>query len=142
VAFVVPEEGETVRYIRSLGWAAALAAVLVALALPAAAGAGHSGYWFYQGYLPKADGTRTVLHSTYPCCDHTNFVRMSWTWGTHSMNFVFVGANGNWSFWESWSYDETVPVIVGPYGARSAGCQNPPRIGYYAVWTNCHIRPD
>jgi hypothetical protein len=68
---------------------AAIALLLVA-GLPSAARATHdgSGYWFFQNYLERPDGTRTVTHVAggSQCCSWV-VVRMSWEAWTHDMNF-------------------------------------------------------
>jgi hypothetical protein len=113
-------------------------AACVLLLAPAAATASHSGYWFFRGWLPTGDGTRTVHHEVV-CCDWVNALRMSWECNTHDMNFVFIRYNGSWDFANAPWYDCDTYIFFSAEHHARGGCQNPPRPGYYTVWTNCRI---
>lgn len=113
--------------------------VLTALALsfPSAAGAGHgTGYWFYQGYLPTSGGARAVHHENQ-CCNNTNWIRMSWTSGSHAMNFLLITHSGSWQSYrtDTTSYDQVFQYNVS--GVSRGGCQNPE--GLSTVWVNCRV---
>lgn len=128
------------RIFRKVRFLAVLAvAVGLLLVVPAAASASHGGgYWFFRGWLPKSDGTRTAHHETV-CCNEYNAIRMSWECNTHDMNFVFIAFNGSWDFMNApWWDCDTAAGFSTWYYARG-GCQNPPRPGYYTVWTNCRV---
>ena len=111
---------------------------VAALFLPAGTVANHgSGYWFHQGYLPLADGTRQVFHGNV-CCEAILETRMSWEVGSHSMRHVWIRSdNYGWEGEEVYYYDSRWSYSTALY--VKAGCQNPNRFGYYAVWTNCRV---
>jgi hypothetical protein len=119
----------------------------VVLALPAAASATHDGgpYWFWRGYLPTGDGTFTKHHEG-GCCGGWVVVRMSWEVGTHDMKHILITWGGAWEGgWANsgpggccFTWDDD---IVGPADTyRRGGCQNPPEVNWWTVWTNCHVR--
>jgi hypothetical protein len=119
----------------------------VLLALPAAANATHDGtpYWFWRGYLPTTGGVITK-HKDGGCCTNWIVTRMSWEVGTHDMKFIFITWGGAWhGFWANTgpqgccvTWDDDAVVDQGTY--RRGGCQNPPEVNWWAVWTNCHTR--
>jgi hypothetical protein len=121
-----------------------LLAVAFLLALAPDANATHgSGYWFYNGYLPKADGYPAVVHVA-GCCGPWVIVRMSWEPWTHDMKFVFIRWNGNWnSYWAQSSGHENewdITQILPQDTYRSGGCMNAAEWAWWEVWTNCHVR--
>lgn len=123
---------------------AALAVIGAAITLAAAsvASASHSGYWFFQGYLQRPDGTRTVHHEDPPgCCADSFVVRMSWEVNTHDMNFIAIHNDGSWhGFSHPW-YDPDNEARFPSDTYKRGGCQNPSSYAFYrAIWTNCHIR--
>jgi hypothetical protein len=120
--------------------AVAAALVVAAAASPSAALA---AYWFWQGYLPKSDGARTVLNAFSPY--EYDYIRMSWNGlATDNMNFVdTLRINGRWEIiWTGHvvSYDIDFGPDNGAYYA-SGGCQVPQGV-VGQVYTNCHTGPD
>jgi hypothetical protein len=119
--------------------------VALLLMLPASARATHdgSGYWFWQGYLPTSSGVYTKHHEA-GCCGGWVVVRMSWEPYTHDMGFIFITWGGAWhGFWANSggccsTWDDTAVVPGSDY--RRGGCQNPPEVNWWTVWTNCHVR--
>lgn len=114
--------------------------VAVVLALPASA----HGYWFWRGYLPTSGGVYTK-HEESPCCGPLTVVRMSWEPWTHDMKFIFITWGGAWhGYWAQADtthqneWDITQGVAYADY--RRGGCQNPPEVNWWTVWTNCHVR--
>jgi hypothetical protein len=127
------------RIFRRVAFLAVLAVASgILLIAPGAATASHGSYWFYRGYLPTSDGTRTVHHANV-CCETYQWIRMSWECNTHDMNFVAIQYGGSWDFFNaSWWECDTYAGYHSGFYARG-GCQNPPRSGYYTVWTNCRV---
>ena len=128
---------------RALVLACCVAAVLLA---PAAANATHdgTGYWFWRGYLPTSSGVYTKHHEG-GCCGPLLVVRMSWEPYTHDLKFIFITWGGAWHGY--WAQADTVhknewDITQGAAAAdyRRGGCQNPPEVKWYVVWTNCHVR--
>jgi hypothetical protein len=117
----------------------------VLLALPAAAKATHdgTGYWFWRGYLPTGGGVYTKHHEG-GCCGPLVITRMSWEPWTHDMKFIWITWGGAWhGYWaqsqghqNEWDITQSVPA----QDYRRGGCQNPPEVNWWAVWTNCHVR--
>jgi hypothetical protein len=113
-----------------------VAASAAALALTPTASA---AYWFYTNYLPNGGGPRTVHqfgNDTY----YPNYTRMSWTSGSHYMNFSLVDAPGNWYGIRAETangYDQWLTYDSGFY--KQGGCSNPS--GLSTVWVNCHVEP-
>jgi hypothetical protein len=112
----------------------ALATVVGALALAPAA---FADYWFFQGWLPRPDGTIAVhTPADRNCCyPDINYVRISWQCGTHQMVYFFIEGNGNWETYRTTSSCDEEHWYNWHY-YLGGGCENPP--GYYTVWTNCH----
>lgn len=111
------------------GWRRAIAGIVAGVAmvlLVGPAGASHSTYWFYQGYLEKADGTRYVHHEDPPgCCADSFVVRMSWSVNTHDMSFIAIHNDGSWhGFGHPW-YDPDHEVRFPSDTYNRGGCQNP-----------------
>ena len=92
-------------------------------------------YWFFQGYLPKSDGTREVFKANV-CCDRWNETRMSWEVGSHEQCHVLIRRSDyGWDRECNSTYDS-----IGDYSTEyyvKAGCQNPYPWG--ATWTNCRV---
>jgi hypothetical protein len=128
----------------------AIVAVAVALALPSTAGATHdgSGYWFWNGYLPKANGTNYVYHAGGgPICCSWVLVRMSWEPWTHDMRFIWLKYDGGWvGYWaqeggHEYEWDRIGVLHASDFGGiRYGGCQNHVNWSWWPVWTNCHVR--
>jgi hypothetical protein len=122
--------------------------IVATLGLPSAAFATHSDYWFFNGYLPRPDGTYTKHHADPPDPFGSNpdsfVIRMSWSVDTHNMRFIAIRNNGSWDgFWaqefhDSWDYDQEARFPDDMY--TRGGCQNHPDWNWWTVWTNCHIR--
>jgi hypothetical protein len=99
----------------------------------------HTGYWFWQGFLPKADGTRAAFHG------HTSgaqwFVRVSWdcvNFPRHDFNVVKIEqATGEWDFerLDGSSFCDWTVNGTGNFW-NNFGCQNP--VGLAKTWANCH----
>jgi hypothetical protein len=120
---------------RNLRRFALLVGIIVALAVPVGAHASHTGYWFFQGNLPRPDGTRAVLHGnqSWPV-----YIRISWSPCDHRMVWVQVATGGSWdtgSFYPP-SCDQWLQVQY-PDLHNNYGCENPP--GFASVWANCHV---
>jgi hypothetical protein len=109
-----------------------LAVVVILLAPGSARG---DPYWFFQGYLPKADGARQVFHVNV-CCTTINYIRMSWEVGSHPQKFVTIRRSDyGWdgltsSCYNCWAQYGTDLYVQG-------GCQNP--FPYTYTWTNCRV---
>ena len=120
----------------------ALLAAAGALAVLVPAGA-QASYWFFNGYLPLSDGTRSV-HKAHDCCDIWQYNRISWTSGSHVMNNLGIQYNGNWISLQTpdYVYDYEITwrtEYLNGDGINRAGCQIPASWAWYAVWTNCRF---
>ena len=70
-----------------------LIAATVFFAFTARARGEHTGWWFWTGYLPKADGTRTVLHGDNA---PPTSIRVSWSPCYHRMRWIKIENSGSW----------------------------------------------
>jgi hypothetical protein len=125
-----------------------IAVVLAVAGLAAvfAATAYADGYWnVWQNYLPDSNGVRTK-YTLAPLPSGGNYLRLSWTSGTHDMHFTLIANNGTWYNYSAFSgsewgtdtpYDRYIEYFGGqiPSGVAQAGCQNPS--GLSTVWVNC-----
>lgn len=105
-----------------------------------------SNYWnVWQGNLPDSNGVRTKV-TEIPIPGGGNYLRLSWTSGTHDMHFTLIGNDGTWynssafggyEFGTNTPYDRYIEYFGGelPHGVAQAGCQNP--AGLSQVWVNC-----
>jgi len=134
--------------ISRIRFVAFLCVILAAAALTATAWA--SGYWnVWQGNLPGSDGMR-AQHTLYGGCGYVGcgwVLRLSWTSGTHDMNFSLIANNGSWSNYSAETYgaeytngsyyDRVWPYSYNavPTNVAKAGCENP--AGKSTVFTNC-----
>lgn len=119
-----------------------VAAVVVAaiVSIIAVGSALASGYWnVWQGNLSSS------AHSVYGGGSPW-LIRLSWTSGTHDMNFSWISNNGSWynasaeaignEYNPGSFYDRIVAYDSGVFpgvGVAQAGCQNPAS----TVYTNC-----
>jgi hypothetical protein len=118
------------------------AVTLLSLLSAGSAGASHTGYWYWQGWLPKADGTRTVLHGNI-CCGSNYSERISWDCSTpqgqHQMKTIYVRLDGGWDnttyFYYPGGCDQSGFGSSGGYG--NYGCQNPPT--FPLTYVNCRV---
>jgi hypothetical protein len=121
---------------------------LAGLAATFAASAWASGYWnVWQANLPNPNGVRSA-HTVYGGGPGGAWqIRLSWTSGTHDMNFSWIANNGSWTNLSAFmvggeyapgsTYDRWAgytPNFV-TSGVAQAGCQNPS--GLSTVFTNC-----
>jgi hypothetical protein len=125
----------------------AAAAITVALVMPGTARATHdgSGYWFWTGYLPKANGINYAYHAGGgPRCCSWVVIRMSWEPWTHDMRFIFLNWDGTWySYWAQSAAHQNewdISQIGHASDHRYGGCQNHVSWSWWEVWTNCHVR--
>lgn len=112
--------------------------LILAAASLAFAGTAFASYWFFQGNLPRPDGTR----STFLGSDDNNppvFIRESWSPCTHNMNIVLVNTDYSWTV-------KTFQLLNGcdqsfqdlSYPAHiNYGCSNP--TGDSQVYDNCYV---
>ncbi len=114
----------------------------VALLIPVAASAWHDGsYWFFTGYLPKSDGTRTVTHGGCAPISCPNLaLRQSFQCNLKDMRQIFIrrsdyGWDGFIQY--AWDCDDTSAIHWDVHIA--AGCQNPNAPPYTLVWVNCRV---
>jgi hypothetical protein len=137
-------DSRILRRVRAL-LVALFAAGLLAFPAPATATHDGSGYWFWNGYLPKANGINYVYHAGggSRCCSWV-VVRMSWEPWTHDMRFIWLTWEGGWAgYWAQSSghqneWDITQVLHASDY--RYGGCQNHVSWSWWVVWTNCHVR--
>jgi hypothetical protein len=110
-------------------------AVLAAALVFAAAARAATPYWFFQGWLPRFDGTRTVHHALASCCQ-TNWMRMNFWPPNHYMNFILIAKDGRWLGFHSFQTDNVLGFEPSTYSR--GGCQNPTAF-FDQIYTNCHI---
>jgi hypothetical protein len=100
------------------------------------AGTSLASYWFFQGYLPRPDGTRSVFLGYAP--PTPRYVRSSWSPCTHDMKAVFIRTDYSWE-------GHTFLYINGcdhhimdqfPNAHVNYGCQNPEADPQ--VYDNCY----
>ena len=121
----------------------ALIASAVVLVLPASSSAWHDGsYWFFRGYLPKSDGTRSVFHDTCPHTSCPNLVlRMSFECNSKQMDELAIRRRDySWVLIirrDPWECDDYSALHYEDY--VQGGCRNPSVPPYIWVWTNCRV---
>lgn len=113
----------------------ALVALIVGLPL-VFAGPALAGYWFFKGYLPLSDGTRTVFLGSRPI--PPVYIRSSWAPCTHNMKGVMIRTDYTWEgviFNYANGCDQHF-MDQFPEAHLDYGCQNPG--GDAQVWDNCY----
>jgi hypothetical protein len=111
--------------------------LLLVLAAPLVfAGTALASYWFFQGYLPRPDGTRSVFLGYRPAAPV--YVRTSWSLCNHNMNIVFIKTDHSWLVNPmDWGYGCDQEVEDYQYGLYiNYGCSNPD--GKSQVYDNCY----
>lgn len=101
-----------------------------------------AAYWDYQGNLPMASGQRYYVKYTNASPGTSQSVRMSWTVGSHCMNFLKIASGGGWTTFnicgsDPWCisyYNCSIGILVDSIHDKF-GCQNPPNLS--TVYVNC-----
>lgn len=111
--------------------------VLLAIVGPLVfSGAAVASYWFFTGYLPRPDGTRSVFLGSLP--PPPAYVRTSWSPCTLNMNGVMIRRDYTWDvlhFYHANGCDQHAEDIL--YGEHvNYGCSNP--AGQPQLWDNCY----